>query len=167
MAKRVENNGAFLLRLLAWSKQHSHFALLNSNQYPDSYSQYDLIFGAGAKRIITAEKNTFDVLANEHKNAWLFGYICYDAKNDVEKLYSKNYDGVKASQFYFFEPEIVGFLKDETLQILGDEDFENKIFAEIFATKVNQPALLPNVDFVARMDRSILKYSSPICLANF
>ncbi len=74
--------------------------------------------------------NPWDALSrfrNEHKD-WLFGYLGYDLKNQIESLHSQNHELIEAPDLYFMVPQIlveidadgkVKFLKgepDETLE---------------------------------------------------
>lgn len=154
MAKRVKNLSDFIEKILVWSRKFSHFTLLTGNQYPDIYGKYDLLFAAGAKRIISADQNIFDLLAQTHQNSWLFGYICYDAKNDVERLYSKNTDRVNAPTLFFFEPEIVGFVTNGVFKIYNSTFPEDELLKEILTTTLTESKTLPKIDFTARMTKS-------------
>lgn len=48
---------------------------------------------------------------------WLFGYLTYDLKNDIEKLSSNNFDGLSFPHLFFFQPKKLFLLKDTTLEI--------------------------------------------------
>lgn len=148
------NLSDFIEKILVWSRKFSHFTLLTGNQHPDIYGKYDLLFAAGARRIISADENTFDLLAQAHQNAWLFGYIGYDAKNDVERLYSKNPDSVNAPTLFFFEPEIVAFVTNGRFKIYNSTFSEDKLLKEILTTTINENKILPKIDFAARMSQS-------------
>lgn len=43
----------------------------------------------------------------DQKKDWLFGFLSYDLKNEVEQLESHNIDGVKMPSLCFFQPSIV------------------------------------------------------------
>ena len=59
---------------------------------PKDYFNYEIIAGFGAKEIINSNHNSFDRLYDFHsqKKDWLFGYLSYDLKNEVEQLTSNN-----------------------------------------------------------------------------
>ena len=38
---------------------------------------------------------------------WMFGYLGYDLKNDIEDLASENYEHYKLPDFYFMIPELL------------------------------------------------------------
>lgn len=50
----------------------------------------------------------------DYHRDWLFGFISYDLKNEIERLYSRHPDGIALPDLYFFRPEIVvGIRKDK------------------------------------------------------
>lgn len=55
------------------------------------------------------EKDAFEFLKTEvdKKPGWWFGGFSYDLKNQIEKLQSKNYDGLEMPELFFFQPEIL------------------------------------------------------------
>ena len=143
----------FTQKLLAWGKQFSHFALYPGNEYPDPYHQYDLLFAAGAKKIISPKENSFDNLykAWQGKKTWLFGYLGYDLKNEVEQLSSSHPDGIGAPTSYFFEPEIVGYVRDGVLHL---ECEQNKaLIIEQITQSTFQDKGLPKINFQSRLTR--------------
>ena len=70
---------------------------------------------------------------------WIFGYLSYDLKNDLENLSSKNFDGLKFPDLYFFQPQkliLVGKEKVEFryLKMVDDEiasDYEEILQLEL------------------------------------
>lgn len=143
----------FTQKLLGWGKQHSHFALYPGNAYPDPYHQYDLLFAAGAKKIISPTENSFDNLykAWQGKKPWLFGYLGYDLKNEVEQLSSTHSDGIGAPASCFFEPEIVGYVRNGALFLETELD-HSAILEQIFSSRFEEEAL-PKIAFTPRLSR--------------
>jgi len=91
------------------------------------YINYDLIAGVDMLNVIEVNKDAFSQLKEFHQKHedWLFGYLSYDLKNEVEKLTSTNYDGIQASSLSFFIPKYVLLLKGNKLQIHTYESKEN------------------------------------------
>ncbi|MCB0761717.1 MAG: anthranilate synthase component I family protein [Flavobacteriales bacterium] len=90
---------------LAQDIADNHFIIwLNSNN--DELPSY---LSVGCQREIAAlpSQNGFDILEQAHneKPSWLFGYLGYDLKNDVEDLQSFNPDPIGAPKLRFVEPE--------------------------------------------------------------
>ncbi|MBD99799.1 MAG: aminodeoxychorismate synthase component I [Verrucomicrobia bacterium] len=88
------------------SKSFKHAMLLDSHNYPDPYGKYERLAAFGAYRLLEAEKDAFDQLANfyEERPSWLFGHLSYDLKNDIEQLSSDHLKHFDFCQLCFFEP---------------------------------------------------------------
>ena len=48
---------------------------------------------------------------------WIFGYLSYDLKNDVEQLSSHNYDGLFFPELYFFQPKKIFLFSENTVTL--------------------------------------------------
>lgn len=106
-------------KLLAWAQQFSEVAWLDSNKYEQRYSSFDAILAVDALTAIkTDEENAFDNL-KEYQSVtkdWLFGYLSYDLKNDVEQLSSTNFDGLQFPDLYFFQPKKIITIKGNEIE---------------------------------------------------
>ena len=122
---------AFKKQLLQWSQQFREIVFLDSNDYNQKYSNYDLILAVDAfTSVETDYYNAFQDLYEYQSRTkdWLFGYLTYDLKNDIEKLSSNNFDGLSFPDLFFFQPKKLFLLKDTTLEIqylqMCDDEFE-------------------------------------------
>lgn len=122
---------AFKKQLLQWSQQFREIVFLDSNDYHQKYSNYDLILAVDAfTSVETDYQNAFQDLYEYQSRTkdWLFGYLTYDLKNDIEKLSSNNFDGLTFPDLFFFQPKKLFLLKDTTLEIqylqMCDDEFE-------------------------------------------
>ncbi len=122
---------AFKKQLLQWSQQFREIVFLDSNDYHQKYSNYDLILAVDAfTSVKTDYHNAFQDLHEYQSRTkdWLFGYLTYDLKNDIEKLSSNNFDGLSFPDLFFFQPKKLFLLKDTTLEIqylqMCDDEFE-------------------------------------------
>ena len=129
---KIQDVKAFKTRLLYWSQQFEEVMWLDSNQHSDTYSNYDAILAVDAFTLIkTDDQDGFEKLKEyqEQTSDWIFGYLAYDLKNDVENLHSGNYDGLKFPDLYFFQPKKIFLLKGDCLQIaylpLVDDEIED------------------------------------------
>ena len=123
--------------LLDWvAENNTVFTYLNSNQHIDSNSSFDVLCAFGVNNFIEADFNgAFDKLGafKSQTKDWLFGYLGYDLKNDLENLESNNYDGVGFKDLFFFQPKkIVSIVEDkvcfnylETYSKDIEKDFES------------------------------------------
>ena len=119
----------FKERLILLSKEYQHVSILDSkNYFSSSYCDYDLIAGFGAKSIISS--NSFEELeiAISHRT-WLFGFLSYDLKNQLENLNSFNKDQLDFPDLCFFEPEIRIEINQFLVKIEGEgcEDFKQAL----------------------------------------
>ena len=103
---------AGVLRYLA---QFSHAVFLDSNTaangpIPVTGITYDWIAAAGVSEIFSPLKEPFMELNSFLKKQqasgnWVFGHVCYDFKNDIEKLQSYHNPAMHFATLQFFVPE--------------------------------------------------------------
>ncbi|MFN4764333.1 aminodeoxychorismate synthase component I [Gillisia sp. Q332] len=131
----LKNPKEFKEELLEWSRQFEEIAWLDSNEYDQSHSDFDAVLAVQAFTVLKTDfDNGFSKLQEyqEVTKDWIFGYLSYDLKNDVEQLSSRNYDNLHFPDLYFFQPAKIIQLKGETvtfnyLKMVDDEmetDFE-------------------------------------------
>ncbi len=88
--------------------------------YHQKYAKYDAILAVDAfTSIQTDYHDAFDKL-KEYQTItkdWIFGYLTYDLKNDVEELQSNNFDGLQFPDLYFFQPKKLFLIKGNKLTI--------------------------------------------------
>ena len=138
----IENMKDFKQNLLSWSQQFETALWLDSNNYQQQYSNFDSALAIEEfTSIKTDYTNAFDKL-KEYQTItkdYIFGYISYDVKNDVEQLSSKNFDGLDFSDLYFFQPQKLIFIKGENIEFhylrMVDDEIESD-FSTICSTKV-------------------------------
>lgn len=96
-------------QLLHWAQQFEEIIWLDSNNYPNkTKGKYEALLAVDAFTVLkTDTPEAFDKLEEyqNHTKDWLFGYLTYDLKNDVEHLSSKNTDHVHFPDLYFFQPK--------------------------------------------------------------
>ena len=119
---------------------------------PRDYINYELIAGVGAKEIIISNNDSFEKLYSFHsdKKDWLFGYLSYDLKNEVEKLNSRNTDYFSADNLLFFIPEYVFLLKNGELEVQTENE---RYVCDKFVKSFNFSGFLSsriNVSFIKR-----------------
>jgi para-aminobenzoate synthetase component 1 len=115
----VESIADFKSKLLIWAQQFEAVSWLDSNKYSQKYSSFDAILAVDEfTSIKTDYTNAFDKLKEYQSitNDYLFGYLSYDLKNDVEKLSSKNFDNLDFADLYFFQPQRIVLIKGNTVE---------------------------------------------------
>lgn len=103
----IKDPAAFKRRLFLWGQQYREVAWLDSNGHRDSYSGFDALLAVGAASALIQEyPGAFEALKTyrHQTNDWLFGYLSYDLKNDLEALESRNFDGLRLPELCFFQP---------------------------------------------------------------
>ena len=149
--KSISDPKLFKQQLLFWSQQFREIIYFDSNDYPQNYSSYDCVLAVDAFTSIKTDfYNAFEDLKQYQQSTkdWLFGYLSYDLKNDIEQLQSTNFDGLDFPDLYFFQPKKLFLLKGNQLEIqylnLCDDEVEED-FEEIFESqksKVKTDAIL-------------------------
>ncbi|MEZ4778672.1 MAG: anthranilate synthase component I family protein [Flavobacteriaceae bacterium] len=116
-------------KFLLWAQQYQEVVWLDSNNYQQAYSSYQAILAVDAFTAIKTDTQGAFKKLEEYQTItkdWLFGYLTYDVKNDLEALSSSNYDGLHFPDLYFFQPKkLFLFTENEVhihyLQLVADE----------------------------------------------
>ena len=149
LSKTIEHPSEFKKQLLLWSNPFREVVFLDSNDYHQSYSNYDCVLAVDALTSIKTDyEKAFEDLHQYQSQTkdWLFGYLSYDLKNDVEELHSNNHDGLEFPDMYFFQPKKLFLLKGNQLEIRYlrmcddeiDEDFNEIIQCSVFSNQSSE-----------------------------
>ncbi len=130
----LENADQFKSQLLIWSQQFDDVVWLDSNNYEQNHSNYEAILAVDAfTSIQTNFDGSFEMLKEYQTNVkdWIFGYLTYDLKNDVEDLSSNNFDSLEFPDLYFFQPKKIFLFKGNQVEIqylnCVDDTFEEDL----------------------------------------
>jgi para-aminobenzoate synthetase component 1 len=142
-------------QLLNYGEKFDTFFFYDSNVETNknnaySYSSYDIIAAVGCKKkVIFDDKNSFNSIQDfqQKNNTWLFGYLGYDLKNEIEHLTSTNDDFLNLPIVQFIEPEIVITVIGNELNIIS--------LASSFITKNVADDILAHSDFINNFDAVI------------
>jgi para-aminobenzoate synthetase component 1 len=100
--------------LFAWSQQFETLVWLDSNNYKQAFSSFDCALAVEEFTAIKTDyQHAFEKL-KEYQTItkdYIFGYISYDVKNDVEQMTSNNLDELDFADLYFFQPQKLIFIK--------------------------------------------------------
>lgn len=116
----LNNSKEFKEKLLSWSDQFDEVIWMDSNNYPQKSSNFDQILAIQSFTAIKTDAHgAFDRLREyqETTRDWIFGYLTYDLKNDIENLTSNNFDGLRFPDLYFFQPVKIFLIKDDKLEL--------------------------------------------------
>ncbi len=121
-------------KILFWSQQFEEIVWLDSNKESNlqNKSKYKAILAVDAFTAIKTDYHQAFEQLEEYQsktNDWLFGYLTYDLKNDVERLKSNNFDGLHFPDLYFFQPKKVFLFSENEVEIqylnFVDDELEN------------------------------------------
>ena len=111
----------FKKRLTSWASQFEQSAVLQGTTDENNglYLKYNMLVGVDALDELFSERDSFNNLFNFHndKQDWLFGFMSYDLKNEIEDLKSENLDFLKFPLLYFFQPKWVFEIIDNQVKI--------------------------------------------------
>ena len=125
----IDNINDFKQYLLAWSRQFETIVWLDSNNYKQPYSAFDCALAVEEFTAIKTDyQHAFEKLKEYQTNTkdYIFGYLSYDVKNDVEQMTSNNLDSLNFADLYFFQPQKLIFIKGTQvefhyLKMIADE----------------------------------------------
>lgn len=139
---KITDPHQFKQKMLTWATTFEVCSYLDSNDHTkDDYQAYDLLIGAGYESELKNEAgNHFSSLQNYHESCkdWLFGFLTYDLKNEVERLDSNNEDHLGFPVMHFFQPSVVLQLKGSRIYIHSLEASPTAIFQELSATEIEE-----------------------------
>ena len=157
--EQIHDVKAFNSKLLQWSQQFREVVFLDSNNYHQKYSNFDLVLAVDAFTSVKTDfHNAFQDLHEYQSRTkdWLFGYLSYDLKNDIEKLGSNNFDGLNFPELFFFQPKKLFLLKGNILEVhylkMCDEEFVND-FSNIISIELCDFATLREINILQRISR--------------
>lgn len=153
---KIEDLALFKQKAFVWARAFPLISYLDSNEYKqDPQHSHEGLIAVGQEATLIKEPddlsvNAFDQLKALHqqKQDWLFGFMTYDLKNEVERLSSKNQDHIGMPDLLFFQPEIVIEIFADQVAIHSKTILPEIIFKQIQNTnaiKVQAIAKKPNV----------------------
>ena len=153
----VEDIIKFKNNLLYWAQQFETLLWLDSNNYHQKYSSFDGALAADDfTSIKTDHYNAFEKL-KEYQTVtkdYIFGYMTYDLKNDIEQLSSTNFDGLDFPDLYFFQPKKLVFIKGNEVEFhylkMVDDQIESD-FEEITGLKKQETSIIEDSEIKIKL----------------
>ncbi len=145
----IKDSGFTKSKLLAWAQQYEEIAWLDSNDHKDPYGQFDALLAVGAHtHLTTGVVGAFESLRAYRRKTrdWIFGYLTYDLKNDLEALESANADGLGFPDLFFFQPLKIIRLKGETITFSYLEPVVNELEADFHTLCKEEPVSYYRID---------------------
>jgi len=134
--RHISNPKTFKAQLLFWSQQFDEVVWLDSNEYDQQYASYDAVLAVEALTVFQTDYyDAFNQLKEYQSSVkdWIFGYLSYDLKNDVEALSSNNFDGLQFPELFFFQPKKLFFLKGNVLETHYLNLVEEELKADLYS----------------------------------
>ncbi len=131
---QITNISEFKTKLLQWAQKFKVAVWLDSNNYQQQHSNFDAALAVDAiSKIETNYKNAFQHLKDYQSNVndYIFGYLGYDLKNEVEKLTSSNFDGLHFPDLFFFQPKKIFLIKGNTVEIKYISKLQHEIETDL------------------------------------
>ena len=158
---RLKDISSFKKKLLKWSEKSATSVFLNSNNHKSQINNYEAILALDSySETLYTRKNSLNKLDDFLKNTqdWVFGYLSYDLKNELENLESKNIDSFDLPNLFFFQPKKIWLVSNSNVEALYldgneiDNDWIeiNEINLSIKFSKSNKIKLL--LDHINRGD---------------
>jgi len=139
-------------KALRWSQSFDEMVFLESNKnlqtIKQKYGEFDAILAVGAEKSLSiASQNSFEQLKEfqAQQKDFLFGYLSYDLKNDIEELSSSNDDTLDFPELYFFQPKKIFIWKNNILQMLYLPAYADEIQNDF--EEISQTPILPAQHF--------------------
>ncbi len=107
-------------KILNWAQQYEEIVWLDGNDYPLKEKNFRAILAVDAFTALKTDGfNGFDKLKEYQSTTsdWLFGYLSYDLKNDVENLKSYNSDDLGFLDLYFFQPKKLFLFFEDDVEV--------------------------------------------------
>ena len=116
----IDDIGMFKKRALSFFAREDELFYLDSNESVDPYSYSKCIIGVGRKAVLSCSVgDAFDqleVFQKKHQD-WMFGFLGYDLKNELEDLKSSHRDHCGFPDLCFVVPEQVFKISGDTLDV--------------------------------------------------
>lgn len=111
--------------LLQYLDTETYLFFLNSNNHKDKNATTNVLIATGIRELlISSAGDALDQLSRfrESESDWIFGWLGYDLKNELENLESKNTDPLELPDLMFVVPERVFQWSEGKLTIHTHED---------------------------------------------
>lgn len=154
MITRGYESSSFKQKAIQWANNFDTVCYLDSNNFTDPYSKFDLLLAVGVKdQLRIGVGSAFDELEKFRSKhpGWLTGFFTYDLKNEIELLSSNNVDQLHFPDLYFFVPQHLILLKGEEIEVITDNP--EQVLADILYQKTQQPQLQHAVKLQSRFSK--------------
>lgn len=145
-----------------WADQFDVCCFLDSNGYEDKYGKFDFVLACGVSAECVGQVGTslneLKVFKDMNKT-WLFGFLGYDLKNQIETIKSDNFNGLHFPDLYFFVPKYLIVCKNNKIEVvLGDKNILREIYSTVIPFKEDDQRValkkrLRKSDYLAKLKK--------------
>lgn len=134
------------INLEALNNEFSRICVFDSNRQSNDKKFIEcsqlIAIGCTEELIVKKEGDALHRLQQfiDKTKGWLFGFLSYDLKNEIESLHSENDDQLQFPALHFFSPLLVIELKEKTTFVHYDDAYIQKEEAEKIVQQVTSPA---------------------------
>jgi para-aminobenzoate synthetase component 1 len=116
----IDNPTDFKKSFLSYFKEEEYLFYLESNDNNASHSSFSSLAAVGCLDQLTCKTGTaflqLDRFQQEQQD-WMFGFLGYDLKNELENLRSKNSDAAEFPDLHFVVPQHVFTFTDNSVDV--------------------------------------------------
>ena len=114
---KLTDTSLFKKNVLHYADQFGRCCILDNNNWPEG--NFEIMAAIDSVDEIIPKKDSFDTLKKfyESKNDWLFGFLSYDLKNEIENLSSENIDRLGFPLMHFFQPKFILIVRNNSVEI--------------------------------------------------
>ncbi|MFK7949415.1 MAG: anthranilate synthase component I family protein [Saprospiraceae bacterium] len=146
---------SFKSKALAWADSEKIVCFLDNNGYENyPYHSQECLLAVGAKDELITHSDSFETLKKfyEEKKDWLFGFLTYDLKNEVERLDSNNIDNIQLPKLHFFQPRTV-IQFDKNTVIIRSVENPFSVFQAIQHTIISTDKVQKSINLTPRISK--------------
>ena len=145
---KPKNIVKFKEKAIRWADEnYSEFTYLENNNisYPNEPFLNILAIGVFKKNKVS-NNDTFTSLFNfcNEKKDWVFGYLTYDLKNEIESLVSNNKDNIQLPPSFFYIPIIILKIEKSHVKISSLDELPEHIFNSIHHFDIKNNLMISN-----------------------
>ena len=144
----ISNDKDFKKKAFAWAANaFGVMCCLENNGYTEGLfaAEFECLIACGSEAEIrnSADRNSFDALRDFHQTNqdWLFGFLAYDLKNEIEDLKSEQFDGLNLPEMHFFKPSLILKISAKSVEIIKNTEgplFNENLIQDIFNFNLNK-----------------------------
>ena len=152
---------AFKARLMEWARSFEHLCVFDNNHHLGSPSSVDFLLAAGAQSTLSCALHEPDAWGrlNRYREQcpdWLFGFLTYDLKNELEDLQSNNPDDLDFSLLHFFQARYIFKIEGDILTIDACEEDPHALLTRIQNTPLPrlEAPFAPGIQIQSRFSKA-------------